>query len=94
MESNYAPALAWLLGLVAIVFALFFRRRLRQWLAKHGLRRTGVSAASAFLTVQNLTGPRVEYVLQARQQERTEEEDTGDPPDAGDHPLSPQPPQH
>ena len=94
MESNYAPALAWLLGLVAIVFRLFFRRRLRQWLAKHGVRRTGVSAANAFLTVQSLTGPRVEHVLQARQQERTEEDDTGGPPDPENHPLSPQRPQH
>jgi hypothetical protein len=94
MESNYAPALAWPLGLVAIVFALFFRPRLRQWLAKRGFRRTGVSAANAFLTVQNLTGPRVEYVLQARQEERTEEDDSGDPPDPENHPLSPQRPLH
>lgn len=92
MESNSAPALAWLLGLVIIVFALFFPRRLRQWFAKHGFRKTGVSAANAFLTVQNFTGPRVEYVQHARQQARTAEDDAGDPPDPENHPLSPQPP--
>jgi hypothetical protein len=94
MESNYTPALAWLLGLVAIVFALLFRRRLRQWMAKHGFRRTDVSAGNALLAAQSFMGPRVEYVLRARQEERTEEDDTGDPPDPENHPLSPKQPPH
>lgn len=71
MQSNYVSALAWLFGLIAIGFALLFRRRLRQWLAKHGIRHTGVSAGNAFLTVQSIAQPRVEYAIRAQQEERT-----------------------
>jgi|SRR5450631_467279 hypothetical protein len=91
MESNYAPALGWLFGLIAIVFAVLFRRRLRQWMANHGFRRTGVSAGNAFLAAQSFFQPRVEYVLRAQQEERAEA-DTGDPPDPENHRLSPRQP--
>ena len=72
----------------------FILYRFRQWLAKRGFRRTGVSAANAFLTVQNFTGPRVEYVIQAPQEEKTGEDDSGDPPDLENHPMSPRRPLH
>ena len=92
MESNYAPASAWLFGLIAIVVAVLFRRRIRQWMANHGFRKTGVSAGNAFLAAQSFLQPRVEYVLRAQQEERAEEDDTGDPPDPENHCLSPQQP--
>jgi len=92
MESNYVSALPWLLVSIAIVFAVLFRRRLRQWLAKHGVRHTGVSAGNAFLAIQSIAQPRVEYAIRAQQEERTEEDDAGDPPDPENHPLPPQQP--
>ena len=92
MQSNYVSALAWLFGLIAIGFALLFRRRLRQWLAKHGIRHTGVSAGNAFLTVQSIAQPRVEYAIRAQEEERIEVDDAGDPPDPENHRLSPQQP--
>jgi len=94
MESNYASALPWLLGLIAIVFFLLFRRRLRQWFARHGFRKTGVSAGNAFLAAQSFMQPRAEYVLRAQQEETTEKDDTGEPPDPENHSLSPQQPRH
>jgi phosphoglycerol transferase MdoB-like AlkP superfamily enzyme len=92
MESNYTSAVAWLLGLVAIVFVALFRRRLQQWLAKHGVRRTGVSAGNAFLVIQTFMEPRVEYALRAQQEETTENDDTGEPPNPEDHPVLPRQP--
>ena len=94
MESNYVSALTWLLVPIATVFTVFVRRRLRQWLAKHGIRRTGVSAGNAFLAIQSIAQPRVEYAIRAQQEERTEEDDTGDPPDPENHPLLPRQPPH
>jgi len=92
MESNYAPALGWLVVLIAIALAVLFRRRLRQWMANHGFRRTGVSAGNAFLAAQSFLQPRVEHVLRAQREESAEEDDTGDPPDPENHRLSPQQP--
>ena len=78
MNSSNAASLA----AVAILLAVVFRRKLRLWLAKHGVRRTGASSGNAFLAAQSFLQPRVEHVLRVQQEEKIEQDDTGDPPDS------------
>jgi hypothetical protein len=78
MNPNHAAALA----AGAIVLAVVFRRKLRLWLARHGFRRTGASAGSAFLAAQSFLQPRIEHVLRVQQEEKTERADAGDLPDS------------
>lgn len=77
MNSNYAAALA----AVTVIVVFVFRRKIRVWLAKHGVHRTNALFGGGLMAVQSIVQPRVEHVLRVRQEEKTEHDDAGDPPD-------------
>jgi hypothetical protein len=75
-----------LAGVVVLVFAL---DRLALWMEARGWlywRKTrhssGGSLGSAFLEIQTLVDPGKRHVLEVRREEKTEEVDSGAPPDA------------
>ena len=77
------------LTVLAILIALFGLHRLALWAEERGwiyyLRRkpTTSSLGNAFLEVQSLIEPEKKNLVEVRTEESVEEDDQGDPPEAG-----------
>ena len=77
--------------LLAVAILLVILDRVALWMESRGwiyYRRRKPSASAlgnAFLEVQSLVEPGQRRVLEARQDDHTEHEEAGDPPDPGAH---------
>lgn len=75
--------------LVIGVLGIYGFRRLTRWMRRRGwisweMRRgTSSQIGNAVMGVQAILQPPVRDVIELRQEERSEEDDSGDPPDPG-----------
>lgn len=77
---------AWL---IAVALALYALHRLALWMESRGWlyyrkhKRGSAAMGSVMLEIQSFYRPSVEHVIEQRQEEQREEDDSGDRPKAG-----------
>ena len=76
----------WILGIALAMYAL---HRLALWMESRGWiyyrkhKRGSAAIGNALLEIQSFYRPSVEHVIEERQEEQREEDESGDPPKAG-----------
>jgi hypothetical protein len=85
----------WAALAVAVLLAmdrLALRAEARGWIYyRKTKRRTGANLGDAFLEIQATVEPSKRHVLEMRREEKSEQNDSGDPPQSGEDPQ-PDPP--
>ena len=80
--------MGWLYGLTAVI-AIYAAHRLGDWAEDRGYiyyrkkRGSSGTLGSAFLEVQSILEPGKRYVLEEKQKEDVDDEESGDPPAGG-----------
>ncbi len=89
--AGIMTTVVWVIGALGALWTL---HRLALWMESRGwiyyrnARGSSGALGSAFLEVQAMFEPGTRHVIEMKRAERSEDDESGDPPPAGDHMLN------